>query len=78
MVVNNPSAKVPASLRPSYSILKGRARLNVLEEHGMSEKLVQGDRFPTVDLSLTDGSTLTLPDQAPGRYFALLFFRGAW
>ena len=44
----------------------------------MSDKLVQGDRFPTIELALTDGSTLSLPDQTPGRYLALLFFRGAW
>lgn len=48
------------------------------EEHVMPEKLVQGDRFPTIELALTDGSTLMLPEQAPGRYVALLFFRGAW
>ena len=48
------------------------------EENDMPEKLVQGDRLPTMELSLTDGSTLTLPDEVPGRYLALLFFRGAW
>ena len=50
----------------------------MLEDKVMSEKLVQGDRFPTVELAITGGSTLTLPEQAPGRYVALLFFRGAW
>ena len=44
----------------------------------MPEKLVQGDRLPTIELALTDGSTLALPDEVPGRYLALLFFRGAW
>ena len=44
----------------------------------MPQKLVQGDRLPTIELALTDGSTLTLPDETPGRYLALLFFRGAW
>ena len=52
--------------------------MRTLEENAMPEKLVQGGRFPTIELALTDGSTLTLPDQAPGRYFALLFFRGVW
>ena len=56
----------------------GKGRVKALEEDVMTEKLVQGDRFPTIELALTDGSTLTLPDQAPGRYFALLFFRGTW
>ena len=51
------------------------------ENHGgiqMPEKLVQGDRFPEIRLDLTDGSTITLPDQTPGRYLALLFYRGEW
>ncbi len=44
----------------------------------MTEKLIQGDRFPRIELDLTDGSTITLPDQIPGRYLALLFYRGEW
>ena len=44
----------------------------------MSQKLKQGDRFPTVELNLTDGSTTTLPRDIPGRYLALLFYRGEW
>ena len=42
----------------------------------MAEKLIQGDRFPTIKLDLTDGSTITLPEQIPGRYLALLFYKG--
>ena len=44
----------------------------------MTEKLLQGDRFPAIKLNLTDGSAIALPDQIPGRYLALLFYRGAW
>ena len=44
----------------------------------MSEKLVQGDRFPKIKLDLIDGSTMTLPSEVPGRYLALLFYRGEW
>ena len=44
----------------------------------MPEKLLQGDRFPTIELNLTDGSNMTLPEQIPGRYLALLFYRGEW
>ena len=44
----------------------------------MSEKLVQGDRFPTIRLDLIDGSTIDLPRQAPSRYLALIFYRGEW
>ena len=44
----------------------------------MPEKLKQGDRFPTIELDLTDGSTIALPRQISGRYLALLFYRGEW
>ena len=44
----------------------------------MAEKLKQGDRFPTIELNLTDGSTLRLPEEIPSRYLALLFYRGEW
>ena len=44
----------------------------------MAEKLKQGDRFPTIELNLTDGSTLRLPEENPSRYLALLFYRGEW
>ena len=46
--------------------------------NAMPERLLQGDRFPKIKLDLTDGSSITLPDEAPGRYFALLFYRGEW
>jgi peroxiredoxin len=44
----------------------------------MSNKLQQGDRFPSLALKLTGGETIRLPDQMPGRYAALLFYRGHW
>ena len=44
----------------------------------MGEKLQQGDRLPKMTLKLLDGDTLTLPDDAPSRYTALLFYRGHW
>ena len=44
----------------------------------MTEKLVQGDRFPKIELDLIDGSTMSLPRDIPGRYLALLFYRGEW
>lgn len=44
----------------------------------MSEKLKQGDRFPSITLRLTDGSSVRLPDQMPSRYVAVLFYRGHW
>ena len=44
----------------------------------MAEKLQQADRFPSLTLKLLDGGTIRFPDEAPGRYSALLFYRGHW
>ncbi len=44
----------------------------------MAQKLMQGDKLPPISLKLIDGATLSLPDQLPGRYLALLFYRGTW
>lgn len=44
----------------------------------MANKLVQGDKLPQVTFDLIDGGTINLPDEMPGRYLALLFYRGNW
>ena len=44
----------------------------------MGQKLQQGDRFPSIDLRLVSGERVTMPDDMPGRYVALLFYRGHW
>ena len=44
----------------------------------MVDKLTQGAKLPSITLHLVDGVTLTLPDELPGRYLALLFYRGVW
>ena len=44
----------------------------------MAGKLVQGGKMPKVTCNLIDGRTLTLPDEMPGRYLILLFYRGDW
>ena len=44
----------------------------------MANKLVQGDKLPQITFNLIDGGTMTLPDEMPGRYLALLFYRGNW
>ncbi|MDP6422143.1 MAG: hypothetical protein QF477_09810 [SAR202 cluster bacterium] len=44
----------------------------------MGEKLQQGDRLPSITLTLTNGETLRLPEEMPSRYVALLFYRGHW
>ena len=44
----------------------------------MADKLQQGDRFPRLILKLVGGGTIRIPDDAPSRYTALLFYRGHW
>jgi len=44
----------------------------------MAEKLVQRDILPSITLGLLNGEALALPEDVPGRYFALLFYRGYW
>ena len=42
------------------------------------EKLQQGDRFPSLTFNLVGGGQLTLPQDMPGRYATVLFYRGHW
>jgi hypothetical protein len=44
----------------------------------IGEKLQRGDRLPNITLNHLEGGTLTVPDDAPTRYTALLFCRGHW
>ena len=44
----------------------------------MTEKLQQGDRFPTITLKLVSGETMSVPEDMSTRYLALLFYRGHW
>ncbi len=44
----------------------------------MGEKLQQGNRFPSITLKLVQGGTIELSREIPGRYLALLFYRGHW
>ncbi len=44
----------------------------------MARKLIQGDKLPAITLNLLDGRSVTLPGDLPGRYLALLFYRGNW
>ncbi len=44
----------------------------------MMEKLQQGDRFPSLTLNLVGGGQVRIPEDVPGRYAAVLFYRGHW
>lgn len=40
--------------------------------------LSPGDLFPTMNIALTGGTTLALPDALNGQFGVVLFFRGSW
>ena len=44
----------------------------------MGEKLNLLDKFPTMELTLTGGGTLTLPEGLSTAYAIVLFYRGHW
>ena len=44
----------------------------------MSDKLQQGDHFPSLTLNLVDGGRVRIPEEMPSRYLVLLFYRGHW
>jgi peroxiredoxin len=41
-------------------------------------KLDSGDLFPKMELKLTDGTTLVLPEMTQGSWSVLLVYRGRW
>ena len=44
----------------------------------MNEKLNGGDSFPSLSLTMVDGSALTLPAQPSAEYLIVLFYRGSF
>jgi len=42
----------------------------------MNGMLRQGDHFPSIKLTLTDGNHITIPDEISSRYAILMFYRG--
>ncbi|GEL26354.1 peroxiredoxin [Pseudonocardia sulfidoxydans NBRC 16205] len=41
-------------------------------------RLQPGDVFPTLNLVLSDGGTLQIPDALTGHFGVVLFYRGSW
>ena len=44
----------------------------------MADKRAIGDLFPVTTITLSDGSTMTLPDDLGDGYKAIVFYRGSW
>ena len=44
----------------------------------MAEKLGIGDSFPSLQLDLVGGESLSLPDGLDAKYKMILFYRGHW
>jgi peroxiredoxin len=42
------------------------------------KKLDSGDLFPAMNLNLTGGTTLSLPEMVKGKWAVLLVYRGRW
>ncbi len=45
---------------------------------GRNGLLAPGEAFPSLSMTLTDGTTMTLPDSFNGGFGVVLFYRGAW
>ena len=48
------------------------------KEIHMVERLAIGQPFPTTTITLSDGSSMSLPDGMGDGYKMILFFRGSW
>ncbi|MGI8655731.1 MAG: hypothetical protein ACR2LC_10980 [Pyrinomonadaceae bacterium] len=46
--------------------------------HTDSRRLDHGDRFPHLELQLTDDTTLALPSAAKNGWLVFLVYRGHW
>ena len=44
----------------------------------MAQQLSMGDSFPEYTVDIADGTTLKIPQDLPGEYKVLLFYRGEW
>ncbi len=44
----------------------------------MRRKLEAGEQFPQLELTIEDGSTVTLPDDIGTGQAIVLFYRGHW
>ena len=44
----------------------------------MSDKLGSGATFPSLSLTLVDGTTVSVPDDISTKYKVILFYRGHW
>ena len=44
----------------------------------MAKQLNPGDLFPDYSVQLTDGGTLSIPQDLRGEYAVIIFYRGIW
>jgi len=44
----------------------------------MEAPLRPGDAFPAFEVTTTDGRTLRVPSELPGRYPVILYYRAWW
>lgn len=53
-------------------------RTRLIENATMRRKLEAGEQFPQLELTIEDGSTVTLPDDIGTGQAIVLFYRGHW
>ncbi len=44
----------------------------------MAQRLGRGMAFPSTKIALSDGGTMTVPDDMGDGYKVILFYRGGW
>ncbi len=44
----------------------------------MARQLNPGDPFPNYHIQVTDGRTLSIPQDLGGEYAVIIFYRGIW
>jgi peroxiredoxin len=44
----------------------------------MAKQLTPGDPFPSFSINLTDGRTLTIPNDLRRDYAVIIYYRGIW
>jgi hypothetical protein len=61
-----------------YRFRAGRILKRQHRSIGMVERLSAGQTLPATTIALSDGSSMTLPDDMGDGYKVILFFRGSW
>ena len=71
-------------MRSAGSVQRQRARRGLRRAAARGSKMAMaaplrpGDAFPALEVTTTDGRTLRVPADLPGRYAVVLYYRAWW